>query len=94
MSYNKYINIRGKSLVAITFYFFKKIKSYLLITCQLNKKGVVFVEKITISIRMRLKTFKKFKHMCLIKGCTMSEHMEKIVKENTEEYEEEHHIKL
>ena len=52
------------------------------------------MEKITASIRIRLKIFKKFKHMCLLKGCTMSEHLEKIVKENIKEFEEEQHIKL
>ena len=52
------------------------------------------MEKITISIRIRLKIFKKFKHMCLLKGCTMSEQLEKIIKDNIEEFEEEQHIKL
>ncbi|MBR4892606.1 MAG: hypothetical protein IKZ35_01310 [Clostridia bacterium] len=52
------------------------------------------MEKITISIRVLLKTYKKFKHMCMIKGCTMSEHFEEIIKKDIKEFEEEHQIKL
>ena len=50
--------------------------------------------KITASFRITLQLFKRFKYICALEGCSMSERIEAIIKEDVEEYQEEKKIKI
>lgn len=50
--------------------------------------------KITMSIRIKIEIFKKFKYLCTLAGCSMTERVSWLIENDIKEYQEENKIIL
>lgn len=52
------------------------------------------MNKISVNFRIEDKLFLKFKLLCTYEGCSMTERLNSLIRQDVQEYEEDKHLKL